>query len=88
MSSGAAIREVPHVSWPKMGASSPRKIKTPSKNRQPDRNASFFGHKTHPIVARNEIFYLDEDWIYYLRAVKFLRQIYSTFNAKVAPINV
>ena len=82
------IREVPHVSWPKMGASSPRKIRTPSKNRQPDRIASFFGYIRHPIVARNENFDLDEYWIYYLRAVKFLGQIYSPFYAKVAPINV
>ena len=76
------------VSWPKMGASSPRKTKTPSKKRLLGRNASYFGYKTHSIAARNEIFDLDEYLIYYLRAVKFLRQIYSLFNAKVAPINV
>ena len=82
------IREVPNVSWPKMGASSPRKIKTPSKIPQVGRNASFFGHKTHPTVARKGNFDLDEYLIYYLRAVKFLGQIYSHFNTKVAPINV
>ena len=80
---------MPHVSWPKMGPSSPRKIRTPSKKRLLGRNASYFGYIRHPIAARNENFDLvDEYLIYYLRAVKFLRQIYSLFNAKVAPINV
>ena len=86
--SSSYIREVPHVSWPKMGASSPRKIRTPSKKRLLGRNGSFFGHKVHPTVARKGNFDLDEYLIYYLRAVKFLGQIYSPFNAKIAPINV
>ena len=71
-----------------MGPSSPKKIKDFVKHRQPNRGGSYFGYIRYPIVARNEIFDLDEYLIYYLRAVKFLRQIYSLFNAKVAPINV
>ena len=82
------VRKVHNVSWPKMGASSPRKIRTPSKKRLLGRNGSFFGHKIHPTVARKGNFDLDEYLIYYLRAVKFLGQIYSPFNAKIAPINV